>query len=46
MALYGSRYRLVERLGPADTVSPLALATVRIAVGDLLRSDREPTSGG
>jgi len=36
MALYGSRYRLVQRLGPEETVSPLALATVRLAVGDLL----------
>jgi len=35
-ALYGSRYRLVERLGPGEIVSPLALATVRLAVGDLL----------
>jgi len=35
-ALYGSRYRRVERLGPGETVSPLALATVRLAVGDLL----------
>jgi len=35
-APYGWRYRLVERLRPADIVSPLALATVRIVVGDLL----------
>jgi len=35
-ALYGSRYRRVERLGAGETVSPLALATVRLAVGDLL----------
>jgi hypothetical protein len=35
-ALYGSRYRRVERLGPGETVSPLALATVRLAVRDLL----------
>jgi len=35
-APYGWRYRVIERLGPADTVSPLALTTVRIRVGDLL----------
>jgi len=35
-ARYGWRYRVIERLGPEETVSPLALATVRIAVGDLL----------
>src|SRR5262245_62135011 len=35
-APYGWRYRVIERLGPADTVSPLALTTVRIRVGNLL----------
>jgi Uma2 family endonuclease len=35
-APYGWRYRVVERLGPAASVSPLALPAVRIAVNDLL----------
>ena len=35
-APYGWRYRAVERLGPAEVVSPLALPSVRLAVSDLL----------
>ena len=35
-APYGWRYRMVERLGPAAAISPLALPAVRIAVSDLL----------
>jgi len=35
-APYGWRYRMVEWLGPASAISPLALPAVRIAVGDLL----------
>lgn len=34
-APYVWRYRVVERLGPAAAVSPLALPAVRIAVSDL-----------
>jgi Uma2 family endonuclease len=35
-APYGWRYRVVERLGPAASVSPLALPAMRIPVSDLL----------
>jgi Uma2 family endonuclease len=35
-APYGWRYRMVEWLGPAATVSPLALPALRIAVSNLL----------
>ena len=36
-APYASRYRMVERLGSAAVVSPLALPAVRIVVSDLLK---------
>jgi Uma2 family endonuclease len=35
-ALYGWRYRSVERLAPPAVVAPLALPSMRVAVGDLL----------
>ena len=35
-APYGWRYRVVERLGPAAAISPLALPSVRVAVSGLL----------
>ena len=35
-ALYGGRYRIVQRLERTDVVSPLALPSVRVAVAALL----------